>query len=76
MFKCKKGRKDERSPCRKLRKTECSGGTTQSCGFFAKFWAEIPQNNSMVPWDYSAKKSWKIPDYVTNTKLTVNAEVN
>lgn len=34
MFKCKKGRKDERSPCRKLRKTECSGWTTQSRGFF------------------------------------------
>ena len=25
IFKCKKGRKDEQSPCRKLRKTECSG---------------------------------------------------
>ena len=42
MFKCKKGRKDERSPCRKLRKTECSGWTTQSRGFFCKILAGNP----------------------------------
>jgi len=49
MFKCKKGRKDEQSPCRKLRKTECSGWQNTIPRIFPQILAENPaeQHNSV-----------------------------
>jgi len=42
IFKCKKGRKDEQSPCRKLRKTECSGWQNTIPRIFCQILAENP----------------------------------